>query len=831
MIVYAATKTEFRQDVRNNLIADRILDAYQRNLGHSTSESEIKSWANSMLYMSNALDDAAIPETTGVAIEYKIPQTAKRIDIILTGTNEQNKSTAVIVELKQWSDAQLTNKDAIVKTYLGGGEREVNHPSYQAWTYAALLADFNEAVQEQGIALKPCAYLHNMVADDVIKNTRYQPYLKKAPSFIKSDAAKLTDFIKQHIKHGDAGKVMFEIDNGKIRPSKNLADKLLSMLQGKEEFYMIDDQKLVYETAYKLAKEANVKQKNVLIVEGGPGTGKSVVAINLLVQLTGGRLVTQYVTKNAAPRAVYESVLTGSFTKTHITNLFSGSGAYTKTEPNTFDALIVDEAHRLNAKSGMFQNLGENQIKEIINTAKCSIFFVDDDQRIHWKDIGEKKEIENWAKQLGVNVQHLELQSQFRCNGSDGYLAWLDNSLQIKTTANESLQGIEYDLKVYNDPNKLRAAINEKNKTSNKARMVAGYCWAWNSKKDPSQFDVVIEEHNFQMQWNLTQDGSLWIRSPESVNEIGCIHTCQGLEVDYIGVIIGPDLIVRNGQIKTRPGERARSDSAIKGYVTAHKQDAQAADKKAEAIIKNTYRTLMTRGQKGCYLYCTDKETSDYFAQLAKDAISTQSSEAAQKENTHKEIVNKDITNKVPDTTESTNQPTETWPGLSLKRLKPEDVKPFENAVPIFNLEIAAGNFSEQQIINEQQPIDETDWVELPDSFRPQPGHFVARVVGESMNKRIPNGAWCLFKQEQGGSRNNKIVVVQHRDIQDPDTGASYTVKRYSSEKLQQGDEWRHSRIVLKPESYMDGYEDLVFGGDEAGELRVVGEFVVVVYV
>ncbi|HHJ35987.1 MAG TPA: DUF2075 domain-containing protein, partial [Gammaproteobacteria bacterium] len=344
MIVYSSVKSDFRQDVRNNLIADKILTAYKRHLGHSTSQSEIDSWKNSMMYMSNILEDDGIPEDTGVAVEYKIPQTSKRIDIILTGLNEQNKSAAVIVELKQWSEAKLTSKDAIVKTYLGGGEREVNHPSYQAWTYAPLLEDFNEAVQEQSISLNPCAYLHNMESEGVIKHSRYQHYLDKAPSFIKSDTEKLTDFIKQFIRYGDAGRVMFEIDNGKIRPSKNLADKLLSMLQGNEEFFMIDDQKLVYETALNLAQTSTVKDKHVLIVEGGPGTGKSVVAINLLVQLTGQRLVSQYVTKNAAPRAVYESVLTGSFTRTHITNLFSGSGAYTNTDANVFDALIVDEA-------------------------------------------------------------------------------------------------------------------------------------------------------------------------------------------------------------------------------------------------------------------------------------------------------------------------------------------------------------------------------------------------------------------------------------------------------------------------------------------------------
>ncbi|MFK5949380.1 MAG: S24 family peptidase, partial [Methylococcales bacterium] len=202
-------------------------------------------------------------------------------------------------------------------------------------------------------------------------------------------------------------------------------------------------------------------------------------------------------------------------------------------------------------------------------------------------------------------------------------------------------------------------------------------------------------------------------------------------------------------------------------------------------------------------------ETNDYFAKLAKDVISEVKNEAANEY--------------IKAQTQTQTQTTETYPGLNLKLLKPENVKPYVNAVPIYQLEIAAGNFSEHQ------QVDDGDWVELPDSFRPQPGHFVARVVGDSMNKRIPNGAWCLFKQDQGGSRNNKIVVVQHRDIQDADTGGSYTVKRYSSEKVQEGDEWMHSRIVLKPESYMDGYEDLVFDGDEAGELRVVGEFVAVI--
>ncbi|WP_300459907.1 DNA/RNA helicase domain-containing protein [Desulfobacula sp.] len=762
-----------------------------------------------MMYMSNILEDGGIPDDTGVAIEYKIPQTSKRVDIILTGIDEHNKSAAVIVELKQWSDAKLTKQDGIVKTFIGKAERETIHPSYQAWTYAALLEDFNEAVQDQNISLSPCAYLHNMKSDEVIKHSQYENYLQKAPSFIRTDAKKLTDFIKKFIRYGDAGKVMYEIDKGKIKPSKNLSDKLLSMLQGNEEFIMIDDQKLVYETALKLAQTSTVKDKHILIVEGGPGTGKSVVAINLLVQTTNRKLVSRYITKNAAPRAVYESVLTGSFTRTHITNLFSGSGAYTNTERNIFDVLIVDEAHRLNAKSGMFQNLGENQIKEIIQASKFSIFFIDDDQRVTWKDIGEKKEIKKWANQLGVTIHKMELQSQFRCNGSDGYLAWIDNALEIRVTANETLQGIDYDFQVFDTPNKLKEAIFKKNNINNKARLVAGYCWNWISKKpeNNSLNDITIDKYDFAMQWNLTTDGSLWIRKPESVNEVGCIHTCQGLEVDYIGVIIGSDIIVRDGKIVIQPSERAKTDQSLRGYKKELKENPEAATLKAEAIIKNTYRTLMTRGQKGCYIYCTDPETNAYFVELSKSIVFKEKQEIDLAIELKKQEVPRSVK----------------YPGLMLEILRPDEVNPSANAVPIYDLEIAAALF------NNEKYVDKFDWVKLPDSFKALQGHFVTRVEGESMNKRIPSGAWCLFKKNPTGSRNNKVVIIQHENIHDQDTDASYTVKLYGIERAIDGDEQSFSKIVLRPDSYIKGYENIEFENEQSSELKVIGELVAVI--
>lgn len=611
MIVYSANKLKFREDIMSNGIENIILEAYKAATGRSTAHSELESWRNSLQYMDRVISTSEIPDNAGIAIEYHIPQSSKRIDFILSGQDKNNIDTAVLIELKQWQTADITSKDGVVSTRFKHGVKETAHPSYQAWSYRTLLEDYNETVQENNIQLIPCAYLHNYEQDDVITNEFYAEYTTKAPVFLKSDAMKLQNFIKSYVVYGDKNNLMYRIDNGKIKPSKNLADRLSSMLSGNEEFVLIDEQKVAYETALQLAKLSSGEKKNVLIIQGGPGTGKSVLAINLLVELTKRELVAQYVTRNSAPREVYQAKLTGSFTKSRIANMFSGSGSFHSIENNTFDCLIVDEAHRLNEKSGLFNHLGENQIKEIISASKLSIFFVDEDQKVTLNDIGDREEIRFWANQQKAKVTELELESQFRCNGSDGYLAWLDNSLQIRTTANEILEDFGYDFQVIEDPKELHDLIKEKNKAKNKARLLAGYCWQWVSKKDPQLCDIIIGD--YEAQWNLIEDGQGWIIKPNSVNEVGCIHTSQGLEVDYVGVIIGPDLIVRDGKVVTDVMQRAGSDKSVQGRKQMLKEKPNEAIARFDAIIKNTYRTLMTRGQKGCYVYCTDPETAEYF--------------------------------------------------------------------------------------------------------------------------------------------------------------------------------------------------------------------------
>ena len=442
---YAGVTVEQKKGFLNdasNCIEDiiRVQVKEKLNIDVKQGSSEYESWKNSLgNAMNHVINTEKIPDDAGVAIEYRIPRTKNRIDFVITGEDSNHKEKVVIIELKQWTEIALTDKDAIVATRFKQGLSEELHPSYQAWSYSALLHGFNSTVYDEKIDLKPCAYLHNQIDDYIIRNPFYADHLEKAPVFCKGDKEKLQDFISESIKFGDSKKTLSRIENGKTRPSKEIAENMSSMIRGNTEFVMIDGQKVTYENALSLVRKSTARSKNVLIVEGGPGTGKTVVAINLLVAVTKLGLNTQYVTKNAAPRTVFESKLTGTLKRTQFSSMFTGSGSFVNLESNSFDALIVDEAHRLNAKSGMFKNLGENQIKEIIEASKCSIFFLDEDQKVTLSDIGTKEEIIKWAAKEGATVHFHKLESQFRCNGSDGYLSWLDNVLQIQNTANTEL--------------------------------------------------------------------------------------------------------------------------------------------------------------------------------------------------------------------------------------------------------------------------------------------------------------------------------------------------------------------------------------------------------
>ena len=352
-------------------------------------------------------------------------------------------------------------------------------------------------------------------------------------------------------------------------------------------------------------------KKRVLIARGGPGTGKTIIAINLLARLTQEEVFAQYCSKNSAPRLVYAKKLKGHRTKSSIDNMFKGSGSYVDAPKDAVGVILADEAHRLNEKSGLYGNQGVNQIHEIIRAARLSVFFIDESQRVTVKDIGSISEIRHWAVFNNAEVFEEELSSQFRCNGSDGYIAWLDDVLGIRETANFNFENYNYEFKIFDTPEEMRKRIIERNQNSNKSRILAGYCWNWpkSGRSDTNAHEIKIGD--FEISWNL-DGGESFAISPTSINEAGCIHTTQGLEFEYVGVIIGDDLRYEDGVLITDFKKRAKTDQSIKGLKKMEKDDPERAHHLADEIIKNTYRTLMTRGMKGCYVYATDPGLQDY---------------------------------------------------------------------------------------------------------------------------------------------------------------------------------------------------------------------------
>jgi len=443
----------------------------------------------------------------------------------------------------------------------------------------------------------------------VIRDKSFSKLIDKSPLFIKSEGNNLIKFIEEKIMYGDSNNLFTKIEESPIEISKSLSQNIGSMLKDNLDFALIDDQKTTLEEIIFHRKTLKDGEKKVLLIEGGPGTGKSLIAINALVEFVKSGVDARYITNNASPRKVYQALLANNHDHAEIDALFSGTDQFKDCESESYDVVLVDEAHRLTSNWGFYKTKGESQAKAIIAASKMTVFFVDDLQKVTWNDLGTVAEIEKWSQKFKINPHKRILNMQFRCAGSDSYINWVNHILGLAPLEENINNFDSFDFRIFDDPNEMKEEIFGKNKEKNRARLVAGYCWEWVSKKNPKINDIEIK--GLSMKWNLSSDPT-WILSPDSVNQIGCIHTSQGLETDYVGVIIGPDLLYRDGELKTFPENRAKSDQSLKGWKKELAIDPEATLIKTDQLIRNTYRALMTRGLKGCYLYSVDDETNDY---------------------------------------------------------------------------------------------------------------------------------------------------------------------------------------------------------------------------
>jgi DUF2075 family protein len=594
---------------------------------------------------------------------------------------------------------------------------------------------------------------------------------------------------------------------------KKIVTKSLTEIENSELFKyspyksLNEDQ---YNSILEILEGLTSKKSNRIFISGSAGTGKTILATYLMKLLTSDVENVQLDEFNddelreinyikefriKYPKAKIGLVVAMTSLRESLENVFKkipGLKASMVINPSDtfksndkYDLLIVDEAHRLrqykniswrgafkknNQKLGL-DNTG-NELDWIIANSKNQIFFYDSAQSVKPSDV-DSSHFNTLLNEK--NTLRLELKSQMRVKGGNNYIQFVDDLLHVKQKNQTQYHQESYDLLLFESFKDLYEELFKKEEQFNLCRLVSGYSWEWQSdpkKKRPNLDAIDIEIEGLQFQWNQTDKD--WINNPKDINnplnEIGCIHTVQGYDLNYTGVIFGKEINYNPAKNKIEIDSSTYFDKY--GRIGAN-------DEELKSYIVNIYKTIMYRGIKGTFVYACNKELREYLR-------------------LHIETFKKEIPFRV---------------------LRFEEVKPYINAIPLVDITAAAGNFSDLQYHSD------LTWIEPPFNISAKKGYFVCKVVGESMNKKIPNGSYCLFSKDDGGSRNGKIVLVESTDIHDSDFGSGYTVKQYHSKWSLSDDERKHESIVLKPLSVNPDYSDIELADDALNNFRIVGIF------
>ncbi len=616
MRLYSGLSLDFIRDSAHNRIAEKLKDAFFRQFRYSPPASEVNSWRNSLRAVSQVLDEAKLHDH-GILLEYQLPMTSKRLDCMVTGRDADERDAAVIIELKQWDHCGDAGADNLVTTRLGGNERDVLHPSAQVGQYQRYLEDSHTAFHEppNPIRLASCAYLHNYVAEngDVLFADRFREVRERAPVFTADDVEQLQAFLAGSVKEGCGEPVLRRVEQSRYCPSKKLLEHVAQVVKGHFAYVLLDEQLVVYERVLATARRGfKDRRKAALIVRGGPGTGKSVIAMNLLGDLSRAGLNAQYATGSRAFTETLRNVI-----GTRGGAQFRYFNSYAEADVNAVDVLICDEAHRIREFSHSrftpkARRSKKPQVEELIDAAKVCVFLVDDRQTVRPGEIGTADYLVARAKAASCTVLDYRLEAQFRCAGSDAFVNWVNNTLGIERTANVIWENDErFEFRIFESAENLDAAIRRKAAEGFSARVTAGYCWPWSKPRPDGTLvqDVVIGP--FQRAWNARPDAGrlargipkamLWAHDSNGLDQVGCVYTAQGFEFDYVGVIFGADLVY-DFDAGDWAGQRERSrDHTVK----------RSGDRFTE-FVKNTYRVLLSRGLKGCYVYFVDRDAERF---------------------------------------------------------------------------------------------------------------------------------------------------------------------------------------------------------------------------
>ncbi len=617
MRLYSGTSGQFVRDTVLNQVAGKLKSAYFAHYRHNPPHAEVSAWQNSLRAMALVLQSGDLLDH-GVMLEYQLPLTSRRLDFMVTGKGQANADNAVIVELKQWEKCGAADGENEVAAFVGGATREVLHPSAQVGRYRSYLSDTHTAFHEgdRPVGLSACAYLHNYPhdPDDVLYDPKFATVLESDPIFTMDEAPSLMEYLRGRLCAGQGMDVLRRVEESRYRPSRKLMEHVGQVINGEPRYVLLDEQAVAYDKVRALAKAGfHDRRKTAIIVKGGPGTGKSVIAIKLMADLLLSGYNAHYATGSKA------------FTET-LRNAIGSRGAvqfkyfnsYASARRDEIDVLIADESHRIRKTSNSrftaaAKRSDSEQIVELLRAAKVCVFLIDDAQVVRPNEIGSVEYIRGHARAVNCNIFEYELEAQFRCNGSDAFVNWIDNTLGIRRTANVLWQGHEsFDFRIFESPQRLEDAIREKAAARRTARMTAGFCWKWSKPRSDGTLVDDVAIGDYRRPWNARPEAArlakgipkafLWAHHPGGINQIGCIYTAQGFEFDYVGVIFGKDLVYRFDRQEWVGEGRQSHDTVVK----------RSGDRFAD-LVKNTYRVLLSRGIKGCYVHFTDRETEHFF--------------------------------------------------------------------------------------------------------------------------------------------------------------------------------------------------------------------------
>lgn len=615
MRVFSGTLDTFQRKILLNEIFRDLEARFPHVVGHTVAPGEASSWRGSLPRLEAALRLAELRGDVHVTLEETIPYYSKRIDACLFGHNCDGRPQAVVVELKGWTEARARS-DMAVDTFLGGGQRTEPHPSAQVGAYRQHLLDYRKAFQPPGeMAIASCAYCHNYPGidpDDGLFHPRFDQIRDHSPTFGERDAEVLARYLRARLERGLGTSVLEAYDRHGIGPSKSLVDHAQQMIRDQGVFRLLDEQLIANDAIIRAAAAASRKRakRQVILVRGGPGTGKSVIALNTLGEMLRRSLTVAMVSGSSAfthgIRRILGDRLAGQI---RFTDFFWDKA-------DAFDVLVIDEAHRIRARSEpkviKARRPTISQVEELMRAARVIVFFADENQIISPAEVGEPQIIRDTAKRIGAEFQEFLLAGQFRCNGSASYLDWLDDVFGLVDPVGLKLVvPTAFDFKLVDSPHELLEEVVRKNALKpNSARLLAGWCWPWSDPlADGLASDIQIGDFRFPWESKSGKrpppgipEAKHWAIDPAGVGQAGTVYSVQGFEMDHVGVIIGEDLVVRDGRWVANP--RKNYSNSLR---------AKPPDV-ALPYLKRIYRTLLSRPTQSCSVYCVDKDTGDYLA-------------------------------------------------------------------------------------------------------------------------------------------------------------------------------------------------------------------------